>query len=656
MQLTTRMRWFSPTLTACARRCKWSHVTASPTPLLAKSVKCKYSTDTAPVAKPTIQKPNTLPVSDGWKIDVGSHPLPNEMYMFPLGGCGHIGKNMYVYYMDGKYLIVDFGTQFPGADIRPGVMFLLPDISILQDPDVVNNIVGIVITHGHEDHVGAIPFLWHRLQCPIYATQLTKDYIETRLQSRRYHYHVDFRVVRPGNMRQKIGPFDVEWYPIPHSIPESNAVILRTKKGTVFHTGDWRYDEDPVYGKPLDLEDIRRISKENVLAVVGDSTNAARQQSSGSERKIQHHLKELFKQIHTECNGKIYITFFASNLMRLETVAEATKSIGRVLALEGASLQTWADIGERNKYVQISDVVKDTSFCVEAFPPNNIVIACTGNQAESTSSLMKIAGGNHPILRPSKGDCVIFSSYAIPGNEANISRLRESLEDQGCRVIVHGMNADGVMYHTHVSGHPCQDEIKLLYENLKPKGVVAVHGETYHQVEHNEFAKTKLGIMQNVKPRDGNIVHISTDGPRIVGKVPCEVMYTDTESAPVHRGPIKDIKKKSSGARVQLLILVTVHLDKHFRLLYEPTISMQANTRSLSDSLLEKHAHSMVDEIVRRLLILRRHRDRTHIRRNLISSLVRFTSDELRMHHTSIATYVHVQTSSTPHKQTKKNA
>lgn len=427
---------------------------------------------------------------------------PKKLYMIPLGGSGEIGMNLNVYVFGGKLLVVDTGVTFENL---PGVEVVMPDIGWLAKQK--KHIVGIAITHAHEDHVGAIGHLWPELGAPIYATPFTTGLMTHKLQEARVRAPVN-KV--PLNGSVKIGPFDVTFVGLTHSVPEPSALAIKTGAGTVVHTGDWKIDPTPLVGAKTDEKALKALGKEGVLALVCDSTCVFEEGWSGSEKTVQTFLTKHLKSYKT---GRVVVACFASNVARMFTCFKAAEACGRKVVLAGRSLDRMNDIARKTGYFEdLPPFLKDNE--AKNLPPEKTLIVATGSQGEPRAALRRMAFEQHPKLHLDEGDAVIFSSRTIPGNEKEIYALQNQLVSRGIKVVTPKQYPD-----LHVSGHPSRDELKQMYTWLRPFSAVPVHGEDRHLIEHASFAKD-LGA-KSLAPHNGDVIVLDAKkGPLKVGKVP----------------------------------------------------------------------------------------------------------------------------------------
>jgi ribonuclease J len=439
----------------------------------------------------------------------------DELVFAPLGGVGEIGMNLALYGFGDerrrKWIIVDFGVAFAGEDL-PGIDLIFPDIRYLVEER--KNILGIVLTHAHEDHFGALLDLWPRLKLPVYATPFTAALLQAKRESEPGAPQIPVTVVPLGG-RFPLGPFDIELVSMAHSIPESNGLIIRTPLGAVLHTGDWKIDPTPLIGVPTDETKLRALGDAGCLALIGDSTNAVREGRSPSERDVAATLVELIRT----APRRVAVTTFASNVARMRAVAEAAAACDREVVLVGRSMERIAQVARETGYL---DGIKEFR-SVDIYghlPPDKVVALCTGSQGEPRAALSRIAADDHPDVALSLGDRVIFSSRAIPGNEKLIVKVINGLVTQGVEVITDRTHL------VHVSGHPRRAELDDMLTWVRPQIVVPVHGEALHMAEHATLARSK-GVPQVLTCRDGDLVRLAPGDAEIIDEVPAGRLYKD---------------------------------------------------------------------------------------------------------------------------------
>ncbi|MFC7379395.1 ribonuclease J [Brevundimonas sp. GCM10030266] len=438
----------------------------------------------------------------------------DEFVFLPLGGSGEIGMNLNLYgygpERDRQWLIVDVGVTF-GDLSTPGVDVIVPDPAFLEG----EKIRGIVLTHAHEDHIGALGWLWTRMKAPVYATPFTAYLIREKLREAGILDQVELIEVPLGGTID-LGPFQVTMITMTHSIAEPNGLAIKTPLGTVLHTGDWKIDDDPVVGGVTDADAISRLGDEGVLAMVCDSTNVFVEGSAGSEGGVREALSELISGL----KGRIAVGCFASNVARMDSVIRAAEAAGRRVLLAGRSMHR---ITAAAKHVGMLNDIKPFLSEQEArvWPADEILYLCTGSQGEVRAALSRVAEGTHPYVKLSNGDHCIFSSRVIPGNELSVGRLQDKLADRGVRLYTE-KDHRGI----HVSGHPCRDELKQMYEWARPKIAVPTHGMRRHLAEHANLAKD-MGVPEAVTPRNGDMVRLAPGPAAIIDEVPSGRLYVD---------------------------------------------------------------------------------------------------------------------------------
>ncbi len=441
-------------------------------------------------------------------------PLPNrpdELVFLALGGVGEIGMNMSLYGYAGKWLMIDCGITF-ADDTMPGVDVVMPDPGFIAER--ARDLVGLVATHAHEDHIGAIPHLWRRLKCPVYATPFTAAVLRQKLIEADLEDEV--KVVEiPMSGRFSVGPFDLELITLTHSIPEPNAVVLRTPLGTVLHTGDWKFDPDPLIGEVSDMAALRKLGDDGVLAMVCDSTNALRPGESGSEADVRDALIDIVG----ECEQRAVIACFASNVARLSSAAAAAAAHDRQAALVGRSLWRIEHAARETGYLKgVAPFLTDEEAAY--LPRDKVLLICTGSQGEPRSALARIADDDHPEIVLEEGDTVIFSSRIIPGNERAIGRLQNKLAGLGVGIVT---EHDAPI---HVSGHPAQDELTRMYQTVRPRIALPVHGEMRHLLAQARLAE-QCQVPQTVVTRNGEMVKLAPGPALPIGELPVGRLVVD---------------------------------------------------------------------------------------------------------------------------------
>ncbi len=454
-----------------------------------KSGTAKKKAAAAPAASPALEE-FELPRDDG-------------LYFLPLGGSGEIGMNLNLYGHRGKWLMIDLGITF-ADDSQPAIDVIMPDIDyIAQRRD---RLAGLVLTHAHEDHLGAVPYLWSKLRCPVYATPFAAAVLRRKLKEDGPGEDVPITEV-PLSAKFTVGPFELELITLTHSIPEPNAVAIRTKAGVVLHTGDWKIDDAPLVGDVTDEAALKRLGAEGVLAMVCDSTNAMVEGHSGSELGVRESLEELVGRF----KNRVAVACFSSNVARLETMARVAEKHDRHAALIGRSLWRMQEAARDTGYLaDTPDFVSEHD--AGYLPRDKVLLVCTGSQGEPRSALARIAQGEHPHITLEKGDAAVFSSRIIPGNERAIHRLQNSLVAQGIEVVT---EKD---HFVHVSGHPARDELTRMYQWVRPRIAVPVHGEMRHMTAHAELAK-QCQVQQAIVPANGQVIRLAPGPAETVATV-----------------------------------------------------------------------------------------------------------------------------------------
>lgn len=441
---------------------------------------------------------------------------PEELVFAPLGGVGEIGMNLSIYGLGNRHqrawLAVDLGVSFGDEEHLPGIDLIMPDISFLEKER--KNLMGLVLTHAHEDHFGAIIDLWPKLKCPIYATKFSAALFEAKCAAERNAPEIPVTVV-PSGGRVDVGPFNVEFIPVAHSIPEAHALAIHTDAGIVLHTGDWKIDPTPTLGPPTDEKRLRELGEQGVLALIGDSTNAVRDGRSPSEADVARTIIELVKT----AKGRVAVTTFASNVARIKAVADAAKAADREVVVVGRAMERVVQVARETGYLE--NVQNFRSPEVYGHLPQDKVLAlCTGSQGEPRAALARIANDDHPEITLNRGDSVIFSSRTIPGNEKAVSSIVNNLVLQGVEIIT---DRDALV---HVSGHPRREELRDLISWVKPQLLIPVHGEALHLHEHAKLARA-AGVPRVLVCRNGDLVKLGPGDPGIVGEVPSGRLYKD---------------------------------------------------------------------------------------------------------------------------------
>jgi ribonuclease J len=483
-----------------------------------------------------------------------------DFVFLPLGGVGEIGMNLYLYGYgrDGArdWLIVDMGVTF-GSEAEPGVDVILPDISFIEEER--HNIVGLLLTHAHEDHFGAVIDLWPQLAgVPVYATPFTAEMLKSKLAEIGLVNGFPLNVMPLGD-RRTIGPFDVELISMSHSIPEPSAVVIRTPLGAALHTGDWKLDENPLTSAPTDAVRLKQLGEDGLAALICDSTNAVRDGVSPSEADVAVTLARLIR----EAPQRVAVTTFASNVARIGSVAKAARAAGRELVVVGRAMFRVIEAAQATGYLD-PDLAFHEETAFAKLPPRKVVALCTGSQGESRAAMARIAQNEHPNVKLDAGDMVIFSSRTIPGNEKAVSRVQNGLADMRVEIIT---DQDAPV---HVSGHPRRGELEQLYRWVRPSVAIPMHGEGRHLEAHATFAE-KLGVSQVVRARNGAMVRLLPGPAEIIDDVPVGRLYRDGMILTrADHGQVRERRKLSFAGAVA----VSLVLSEKGHLLAEPEVAL----------------------------------------------------------------------------------
>ncbi|MBA3836601.1 MAG: MBL fold hydrolase, partial [Zymomonas sp.] len=478
----------------------------------------------------------------------------NELIFVALGGSGEIGMNVNLYGCQGKWIMVDCGITFADP-AYPGVDVILPDLGFIEERG--DDLLGIVLTHGHEDHIGALPYLAEDLGVPLFASPFTAGLIAGKLEEEGNLARIELNVVAPGDAFA-LGPFGLRFVPVAHSIPEGSALLIETPHGRVFHTGDWKLDETPVLGSPADPDVIKAIGDAGVLALVCDSTNVFNPEPSGSEASVRDGLRAVV----AAAKGRVLVTTFASNAARLKTLAEVAVDCGRSLCVAGRSLDRILKVARATGYLKDFPATVDFDEAMR-LPPDKVLIVATGGQGEERAALGRIASGNHQISL-GEGDTVIFSSKQIPGNEVAIGKIQNALAAKGV-VMITDRQA-----HVHVSGHPGRPELATMYGWVRPQVLVPVHGEMRHLMEQARFGLAQ-GIPAALVQTDGEIVRLAPGAPTKIGHAPVGRLVLDGDVIlPADGATINERRKLAINGQISVAVAM-----RGGKLIGEPQIRVQ---------------------------------------------------------------------------------
>lgn len=484
------------------------------------------------------------------------HDSKDSLHFLALGGAGEIGMNVNLYRHAGRWLMVDLGITF-ADDTLPGVDIVLPQLDFIAERR--DRLDGLVLTHAHEDHLGAVPYLWPRLRCPVYATPFAAAVLRRKLEGDGVEGCEDLEISEvPLGGRFRVGPFAIELVSLTHSIPEPNAVVIRTGAGTVVHTGDWKIDPIPYVGGTTDEAALRALGDEGVLALVCDSTNATKEGRSGSEAEVRASLLKIVGAL----KGRVVLSTFASNVARLLTAHHVARETGRTPVLAGRSLWRIVDAARETGYLPREARFLNDKEAMD-LPGDKALYIVTGCQGEPNAQLTRIANGDHPFIGLGAGDTVIFSSKIIPGNERPIFRLVNRLAEQGIEVVT---ELDSFV---HVSGHPGRDELAQMYQWVRPKVAVPVHGEARHLRAHAQLARS-LQVPEAVVVENGALLRLAPGPVQVEDHVPVGRLAWDGAAAvPVDGKLMRDRRKlMREGAA-----FVSVVVDRKGELVADPRVS-----------------------------------------------------------------------------------
>ncbi len=506
-----------------------------------------------------------------------------ELVLLPLGGTGEIGMNCYAYGTGTErrrqWLLVDLGVKF-GGEKEPGIDVVLPDIGFITKNK--KDLAGLVITHAHEDHIGAVPWLWPQLECDVWCSPFAAELLKLKLREHGLEEQVPIHIITPGKPI-KIGDFTVDYVEVTHSIPQSHALLISTPQGKVLHSGDWKIDRTPVLGKPFDDDRLAAIGQAGVDVLVCDSTNVLREGFSPSERDVAATLMDIIGA----AKGRVAVTTFASHVERIISAVRAARAAGREVVIAGRAMRNTLEAA------RICGMLADTGGFLdeEAFgylPPDKIMLLCTGSQGEPRAAIARIAEDSHPNIALEEGDLVIFSARTIPGNEKEIGAVLNNLSKLDIDVIT----ADDALVHS--SGHPRQDELKTIYQLVKPRALIPMHGEPRHLRAHAKFARAN-GIRETLVPEDGKIIRLCPGPLEVVDETHFGVLHVDGHLiVPGDDGPAKERRKLSFVG----IIVATVLVDDHLQLADDIELLLDGIPASLQGHL-EDVAEKAFDSIPR---------------------------------------------------------
>ena len=477
-----------------------------------------------------------------------------DLLFVPLGGSGEIGMNVNLYHYQDSWIMVDLGISFPD-DSTPGVDVILPDLKFIAERR--EKLAGLILTHGHEDHLGAIPYLWSQIGCPIYGSAFTLALLRRKLTESRGDFDIPLHEMGMNAPRQ-IGAFEIEMIALNHSIPDPAALAIRSAAGTILHTGDWKFDKAPVLGTDTDATRLRAVGDAGVLAMVGDSTNAMVDGRTGSESEAQLGLTEAIAQ----ASGRVAVTCFASNVARIQSICMAAQANGRSVAIVGRALNRAISAAREVGYLNdLPDFVPEND--IDLLPPDSLVIVCTGTQGEPRAAMARIAAGTHETVSLQAGDTVIYSSRQIPGNETAIARVQDMLIRRNINLVT---DHDAPV---HVSGHPSRDEMVDMYGLVRPKIAIPVHGTARHLQAHAELAKA-CQVQQTLLPDNGAMIRLNGAEVAIIDNVHTGAMTSE-------KGNIIELQSDVLRSRRRMLwngvVTVSVILNKSGHLCVLPSVA-----------------------------------------------------------------------------------
>ena len=514
----------------------------------------------------------------------------NDLVFIPLGGSGEIGMNCNLYHYNGSWIMIDLGVMFGNSNLSSNEL-IMPNIDFLTKNNI--KLDGLILTHAHEDHIGAVPFLYEKLgSFKIFTTSFTASVLKRKFDSFGIK-EINIELLN-YNENKKIGKFAIETLALTHSIPEPNAIIIRTEKLNIFHTGDWKIDPTPLVGNPIDQEKLKDLKNEGMAIMVCDSTNVFNENPSGSENDVREELRQIFSK---KIKNKIIITCFASNIARLETILKVSNEFNKCCVFLGRSIHRIYESAKENNYLKnFNNIVseKDSGSISE----DNLVIVCTGSQGESNAALSRLVNDKNKFIEIFNDDLVIFSSREIPGNEKKISELKNQLLKKKVRII------DSKISKVHVSGHPSKKELKQMYEWISPNTIIPVHGEFKHLSEHANFAK-KCGIKKQVLVENGDVVLLENNNSRIIEKVYSgRILLKGNKTFSLENNFLKNLKIVSSEGE----IFVNIICDLDNKLLTEPVVFCPTVTDKnelvhdlkilISEQLFKMASNSLTDQIL----------------------------------------------------------
>ena len=514
----------------------------------------------------------------------------NDLVFIPLGGSGEIGMNCNLYHYNNSWIMIDFGVMFGNSNLSSNEL-IMPNIDFLTKNNI--KLDGLILTHAHEDHIGAVPFLYEKLgSFKIFTTSFTASVLKRKFDSFGIkEINID---LLNYNENKKIGKFSIETLALTHSIPEPNAIVIRTKSLNIFHTGDWKIDPTPLVGNPINQKKLNDLKNEGMAVMVCDSTNVFNENPSGSENDVREELRKIFSK---KIKNKIIITCFASNIARLETILKVSNEFNKCCVFLGRSIHRIYESAKENNYLQnLNNIVTEKES--RSISEDNLVIVCTGSQGETNAALSRLVNDKNRFIEIFNDDLVIFSSREIPGNEKKISELKNQLLKKRVKII------DSKISKIHVSGHPSKKELKQMYEWISPNTIIPVHGEFKHLSEHANFAK-KCGIKKQVLVENGDVVLLENNNSRIIEKVfSGRILLKGNKTFSLENNFLKNLKIVSSEGE----IFVNIICDLDNKLLTEPVVFCPTVTDKnelvddlkilISEQLFKMASNSLTDQIL----------------------------------------------------------
>jgi ribonuclease J len=514
----------------------------------------------------------------------------NDLVFIPLGGSGEIGMNCNLYHYNGSWIMIDLGVMFGNSNLSSNEL-IMPNIDFLTKNNI--KLDGLILTHAHEDHIGAVPYLYEKLgSFKIFTTSFTASVLKRKFDSFGIK-EISIDLLN-YNENKKIGKFSIETLALTHSIPEPNAIIIRTEKLNIFHTGDWKIDPTPLVGNPIDQKKLNYLKNEGMAVMVCDSTNVFNENPSGSENDVREELRQIFSK---KIKNKIIITCFASNIARLETILKVSNEFNKCCVFLGRSIHRIYESAKENNYLKnLNNIVSEKES--GSISEDNLVIVCTGSQGETNAALSRLVNDKNRFIEIFNDDLVIFSSREIPGNEKKISELKNQLLKKKVRII------DSKISKIHVSGHPSKKELEQMYEWISPNTIIPVHGEFKHLSEHANFAK-KCGIKKQVLVENGDVVLLENNNSRIIEKVfSGRILLKGNKTFSLENNFLKNLKIVSSEGE----IFVNIICDLDNKLLTEPVVFCPTVTDKnelvddlkilISEQLFKMSSNSLTDQIL----------------------------------------------------------